>query len=259
MPEHHLRPTLSGQWARPNIVGSHWHKRCILQESCINNLDHRKLRTTCSPGWLQCQSGCRQRLVALLPHQRSAVCWRRSNCNSHPERIAVADETLLSRTLSRLSACRRQNNVMGQDMQSPPAITINDYKLDSDHQFVYLGSTITNNLSLDTEINKRVRKAATTLTRPTSHVWSNLKLTVKTKMGVYNACILSTLHVLHGSETWTTYMYARQQKGLSSFHLRSICCILGISCKTKWPTLKSCLVLAFPPCTPYWDNARCTG
>lgn len=119
MPEHHLRPTLSGQWVRPNIVGSHWHKRCILQESCINNLDHPKLRTTCSPGWLQCQSGCRQRLVALPPHQRSAVCWRRSNCNSHPERIAVTDETLLSRTLSRLSACRRQNNVMGQDMQSP--------------------------------------------------------------------------------------------------------------------------------------------
>ena len=67
-------------------------------------------------------------------------------------------------------------------MQSPPAITINDYNLDSDHQFVYLGSTITDNLSLDTEINKRVRKAATTLTHPTSHVWSNFKLTVKTKM-----------------------------------------------------------------------------
>ena len=182
MPEHHLRPTLSGQWVRPNIVGSHWHKRCILQESCINNLDYPKLRTTCSLGWLQCQSGCRQRLVALLPHQRSAVCWRHSNCNSHPARIAVADETLLSRTLGRLSACRRQNNVMGQDTQSPPAITINDYKLDSDHQLVYVGSTITDNLSLDTEINKRVRKAATTLTHLTSHVWSNFKLTVKTKM-----------------------------------------------------------------------------
>ena len=89
-------------------------------------------------------------------------------------------------------------------MQSPPAITINDYNLDSDHQFVYLGSTITDNLSLDTEINKRVRKAATTLTCPTSHVWSNLKLTVKTKMAVYNACVPSTLHVLCGSETWTT-------------------------------------------------------
>ena len=166
MPEHHLRPTLSGQWVRPNIVGSYWHKRRVLRESCINNLDHPKLGTTCSPAWLQCQGGCRQQLMALLPHQRSAVCWWRSNCNSHPARIAVTDETLFSRTLGRLSACRRQNNVTGQDMQSPPAITINDYNLDSDHQFVYLGSTITDNLSLDTEINKRVRKAATPLTRP---------------------------------------------------------------------------------------------
>ena len=122
---------------------------------------------------------------------------------------------------------------MGQDTQSPPAITINDYKLDSAHQLVYVGSTITDNLSLDTEINKRVRKAATTLTHPTSHVWSNFKLTVKTKMAVYNACILSTLHVLYDSETWTTYMYARQEKGLNSFHLRSICCILGISRQDK--------------------------
>ena len=85
---------------------------------------------------------------------------------------------------------------MGQDTQSPPAITINNYELDSHHQFTYLGSTITNNLSLDTEVNKRVRKAATTLTHPTFNVWSNPKLTVKTKMTVYNACILSSYHCI---------------------------------------------------------------
>ena len=85
---------------------------------------------------------------------------------------------------------------MGQDTQSPPAITINNYELDSHHQFTYLGSTISDNLSLDTEVNKRVRKAATTLTHPTFNVWSNPKLTVKTKMTVYNACILSSYHCI---------------------------------------------------------------
>ena len=44
-------------------------------------------------------------------------------------------------------------------------------------------------------------------------------------MAVYNACILSTL--LHGSETWATY--ARREKRLKTFHLRSIRRILGIS------------------------------
>ena len=56
-------------------------------------------------------------------------------------------------------------------------------------------------------------------------MWTNPKLTVKTKMVMYNACVVSTL--MYGSETWTTY--ARQEKRLNSFHLRSIRRILGIS------------------------------
>ena len=106
-----------------------------------------------------------------------------------------------------------------------PAITVNDYELDVVEQFTYLGSTVTDNLSLDTEIDKRIGKAATTLARLISQVWINAKLTVKTKVVVYNACVVSTL--MYGRETWTTY--ARQEKRLNSFHLRSIRRILGIS------------------------------
>ena len=106
-----------------------------------------------------------------------------------------------------------------------PAITIDDYELDVVEQLTYLGSTITNNLSLDTEIDKRIGKAATTLARLTSRVWTNPKLTVKTKMVVYNARVVSTL--MYGSDSWSTY--ARQEKRLNSFHLRSIRRILGIT------------------------------
>ena len=48
-------------------------------------------------------------------------------------------------------------------------------------------------------------------------------------MAVYNACVVSTL--LYGSETWTTY--ARQERRLNSFHLRSLRRILGISWQDK--------------------------
>ena len=51
-----------------------------------------------------------------------------------------------------------------------PAITIDDYELDVVEQFTYLGSTITDNLSLDTEIDGRIGKAATALARLTSRV-----------------------------------------------------------------------------------------
>ena len=112
----------------------------------------------------------------------------------------------------------KKTNVLGQDIPAPPVITIDDYELKVIHQFTYLGSTITDNLSLDPEIDKRIGKADTTLTRLTSRVWTNPKLTVKTKLAVYNACILNTL--LYGSETWTTY--AHKEKRLNIFHLRSL-------------------------------------
>ena len=89
-------------------------------------------------------------------------------------------------------------------------------------QFTYLGSTITGNLSLGTEIDKWIEKAAKTLACLISQVWTNPKLTVKTKVVVCNACSL-----MYSSEMWTAY--ARQEKRLNSVHLRSIRHILGIS------------------------------
>ena len=64
---------------------------------------------------------------------------------------------------------------------------------------MYLGSTITDNLSIDSELNKRIGKAAMTLSRLTKRVWSNNKLLGHTKVNVYKACVISTL--LYGSES----------------------------------------------------------
>ena len=128
-----------------------------------------------------------------------------------------------------LTISLKKTNVMSQDVDTPPAICINDHQLEVVHQFTYLGSTISDNLSLDAEINKRIGKAATTLGRLTSRVWENKKLTTSTKMAVYNACIISTL--LYGSETWTTY--SRQERKLNSFHLRCLRRIFGIHWSDK--------------------------
>ena len=61
----------------------------------------------------------------------------------------------------------KKTQVMGQDTDSPPAISINDHELEIIHDFVYLGSAISDTLSLDTELNRRIGKAATTMTRLT--------------------------------------------------------------------------------------------
>ena len=128
----------------------------------------------------------------------------------------------------RLTISLKKTEVMSQNAD-PPHIVINDYKLEAVESFVYLGSTIANNLSLDAEINKRIGKASTVLARLTSRVWENRKLTINTKMSVFQACVLSTL--LYSSESWT--LYASQEKKLNVFFMRCLRRILGISWKDR--------------------------
>ena len=96
----------------------------------------------------------------------------------------------------------KKTNVLGQGIEALPVITIDNYELDAVCQFTFLGSTITDHLSLDADVDRRIMKAASTLARLTARVWTCPTLSVKTKMTVYNACVTSTL--LYGSETWTT-------------------------------------------------------
>ena len=74
-----------------------------------------------------------------------------------------------------------------------------------------------------------IGKAASTLARLPARVWTSPKQCVKTKMAVYNACVISTL--LYGNETWTTY--SRQEMRLNTFHLRNIRRNMGICWQDK--------------------------
>ena len=107
---------------------------------------------------------------------------------------------------------------MGQDIKEIPSLFIHNYKLEVVHEFMYQGSTITDNLSIDSELNKRIEKAAMTLSRLTNRVWSNNKLSDHTKVNVYIARVISTL--LYGSESWT--MRAHYERRLNVFHM---CCL----------------------------------
>ena len=112
--------------------------------------------------------------------------------------------------------------MLGQDVDTPPVITINNYELEVLHQFTYLGSTISDNLSLD---------VATTLGRLTSRVWEKPKLTTPTKTALYYTYIVIT--ILYRSEIWTTY--AKQEQKVNSFHMQCLCRIFGISWRDKVP------------------------
>lgn len=65
----------------------------------------------------------------------------------------------------RLTISLKKKQVMGQGVDSPPDIRISNHVLEVVHDFVYLGSTISDSLCVDQEINKRIGKAATTTSR----------------------------------------------------------------------------------------------
>ena len=101
-------------------------------------------------------------------------------------------------------ACQKKTNVMAQDVDDrPTTININDYVLEVVHEFMYLESTIADNFSLEAELDKCIGRASTTLSMLTKRVWNSNNLTVRTKMQVDKACVVSTL--LYSSEPCTLY------------------------------------------------------
>ncbi len=130
-----------------------------------------------------------------------------------------------------LTISLEKTNIMAQEKGSPPTVAIDGYNLKVVENFTYLGSTISSSLSIDVEINGRIAKAVAVMVRLNQRVWSNNNLTVKTKLCVYKACVLSTL--LYSSETWTTHV--RHEKKLNSFHLRCLRRILCIQWQDKVP------------------------
>ena len=148
--------------------------------------------------------------------------------------LTAHTEEALQRLITRfVEACNdfgltislKKTNIMGQDVSITPHITIGEHALEVVDNFTYLGSCISSHLSLDSELNVRIGKAAMAMARLTKRVWDNSLLTINTKMKVYQACVLSTL--LYGSETWT--LYSRQERRLNAFHMRCLRQLLGIT------------------------------
>ena len=127
-------------------------------------------------------------------------------------------------------------------------IYINGKTLSVVEKFPYLGSTISNTNSLDAELDCRIGKAATTFGRLRQRVWSNRDLSIKLKIRVYVACVLSIL--LYCSESWTTYR--RQDKSVVSTLFTSDACAPSLVSPgaTMCQMFPSCGSPELPTCSP---------
>jgi len=112
-----------------------------------------------------------------------------------------------------------------------PNITINGQRLNTVNRFTYLGSTLSQNVTIDDEVNVRIARASYTFGRLYPNVWNRRGITTQTKLKVYRAVVLPTL--LYACETWTVYQ--RHARKLNHFHTTSLRKILGIKWQYKIP------------------------
>ena len=110
-----------------------------------------------------------------------------------------------------------------------PNITVNGQRLSAVNRFTYLGSTLSQNVTIDEEVNARIARASVTFGRLHANVWNRRGISLQTKLKVYRAIVLPTL--LYACETWTVYQC--HAKKLNHFHTTCLRKLLNIKWKDR--------------------------
>lgn len=172
--------------------------------------------------------------------------------NSSHDLQVILDKFAKACSLFSMSINAKKTVVMAQGLNKKPKILLDGTPLDVVDQFCYLGSNVSSNLSLDVEIGSRLGKAATTFGRLSARVWTNHHLTTRTKMLVYQTCVLSAL--LYGAETWTSY--AKQERRLNNFHMRCLRNILNITWRDRVTNERVLQIAQLPSITAMLKQRR---
>lgn len=109
--------------------------------------------------------------------------------------------------------------------QTPPAFLVAESPLTIVPHFKYLGSILSEDCSVDKDIENRIKQASSSFGRLRKRVFCNSNLHLHTKITVYRAICISTL--LYGCEAWT--IYARHLKVLEAFHIKCLQRILKVT------------------------------
>ena len=98
---------------------------------------------------------------------------------------------------------------------------IDGTKLKCTDRFKYLGSILSKESNLKDELITRIQAISCAFGRLKNRVFNNHDLTTRTKVTVFNQCLMHIL--LYGSETWTLYSHEiKQLRTVQQRHLRNI-------------------------------------
>ena len=112
------------------------------------------------------------------------------------------------------------------NVSNPSPVTVNGEDLSTTEEFTYLGSTVRHDGGAGSDIKNRLSKARNAF-RMMNNVWKSSQYSTKTKLRLYQTCVISTL--LYGSECWR--MTESDLNKLSIFHTKNLRRILRIF----WP------------------------
>ncbi|KAJ3587229.1 hypothetical protein NHX12_010827, partial [Muraenolepis orangiensis] len=114
---------------------------------------------------------------------------------------------------------------------TPPTFTAAGEQLSVVPSFRYLGSILSEDNTIDNEVQNRIKQASAAFGRLRRRVFQNKNLHLRTKVCVYQAICITTL--LYSCEAWVTY--SRHIRALEQFHIRCLQRILGITWRDRVP------------------------
>ena len=108
--------------------------------------------------------------------------------------------------------------------QPTSEIRIRGEEVEKVEEFVYLGSVLSVNGASESDIRRRIGLGTMKFMSLRRTVWQHPEISVKTKIQIYRAIVLST--TLYGSENWTCT--ENGYASLNAFHNKNLRTILGL-------------------------------
>lgn len=120
----------------------------------------------------------------------------------------------------------KKTKVMRLNTSVQDPVKIDDQQIEDTETFTYLGGIVTTEGGCDQDINSRLGKAKQQFRR-LKKIWNTSKLSLRTKVRLFNSLVISVL--TYGSETWKTT--EKDKKKLDTFQNRCLRQILRV----RWP------------------------
>jgi len=129
-----------------------------------------------------------------------------------------------------VSLVKTKEMKIGNEPSFVDGVLVSDQSVEIVKEFSYLGSVISNDGGIDSDVKIRIVKAANAFGCLKKSILTNHCLLVSVKRAVYKAVVLATL--LYDSECWA--VKASHIHCLEVFHHHCVRCILGVTCYQQW-------------------------